>query len=518
MFSEPFEEIRTKGLLYVDKTDLVYRMATTMRYAFLSRPRRFGKSLLVSTLKSYFEGRKDLFEGLAMEGLEKDWSKHPVILISMASIKEGSVDRVEKALDRKLDEYEETYGRNVKDVYLGDRLDRLVKNAYRQAGKGVVLLIDEYDTPLLETMHDAEMLPQVCRIIRDFYGSLKDLKPYLRFVFLTGITKFSQLNVFSGLNVIMDISGMEEYASVCGFTEKEMLVHLKPGIESLAARRGWTYGEAVGKLKSTYDGYHFAWPSPDIYNPYSLLRALHEGRANHYWFGTGSSSSLVGMLRNRKLDLGKIGSQHVGPSAFYAPIEDARSAIPLLYQSGYLTIKDQDGTSGKYLLDFPNEEVREGLTQGLLAGYVGRDVTESDVDEAKEIAGLIRAGKMADAIARSGEYLERVGFTNEKYGEDHYQAMLYLLFRMGDLDVRAEVRTSAGVIDMLVLASDAIYVIELKLDRSAMAAIRQIDQKGYARTIANANPGRRVFRVGINFSSKTRTVLSGKVLPYARKD
>ncbi len=375
--SQSFQRIREDGYLYVDKTDLVYRMThENSDYIFLSRPRRFGKSLLVSTLKSYFEGRRDLFKGLAIEGMETEWAEYPVLLFSFASIKDVSAENLKVHLMNQINNHARWQGLDVEGNSINVRFTNLVLRTFEKTGKQVVILIDEYDTPILETIHDAETLPRIRTIMRDFHAPLKDLAPCLRFVFLTGITRISTLS--SDLNVVKNISMLDRYASICGFTEEEMLDHLGPGIERLAAKLGCTFEEAVGELRSTYDGYHFTWPSPDLYNPFSLLMALREKATGHYWFSTGSSAYLVGMLRKLKVDPKEIRNHLVGPSTLTAPIDGSMSAVPLLYQSGYLTIKGYRKDEPECLLDYPNGEVREGLALCLLSECVGSDMSETD--------------------------------------------------------------------------------------------------------------------------------------------
>ncbi len=361
---QTFSKMREEGYLYVDKTDLVYRMANgNANYVFLSRPRRFGKSLLVSTLKAYFEGRKELFEGLAMEALETEWTKYPVLHFSMSTAKNLSKEGLEGELNRKFREYERLYGRNEEDVAPNQRLQGIVKRAYEQTGQKVVVLIDEYDAPLLDVVHEETELPALRNVMRNFYSPLKDLDPYLRFVFITGITKFSQLSIFSDLNNIDNISMDKEYASICGITEEEMLTQMRSGIERMAEENEMTDEEAVEQLKMTYDGYHFTWPSPDIYNPYSLLIAFNKNEIGDYWFGSGTPTYLIEMLRKFDVAPEKIGGEHVSASQFDAPTETMTNAIPLLYQSGYLTIKDYSREDREYFLDIPNREVREGLRE-----------------------------------------------------------------------------------------------------------------------------------------------------------
>ncbi len=456
---QTFSELREGAYLYVDKTDLVYQIANgNAKYVFLSRPRRFGKSLLVSTLKSYFEGRKDLFEGLAMDKLEKEWTKYPVLHFSMSTAKNLSKEGVERELNRKLRGYERSYGRNEEDVEPNQRLQGLVEHAYEQTGQKVVVLIDEYDAPLLDVVHEDENLPILRNVMRNFYSPLKDLDPYLRFVFITGITKFSQLSIFSELNNIDNISMDKAYASLCGITEEEMLTQMRLGIERLAQEERTTYEDMVEQLKLTYDGYHFTWPSPDIYNPYSLLKAFNKNAIGNYWFDTGTPTYLVEMLRKFKVLPQNIGGQYVRTSQFDAPTETMTSSIPLLYQSGYLTIKDYNRMADAYLLDIPNKEVRVGLMESLLPEYVTPALKDEGINTATNMYVAICEGRMEDAIILLRDFLSCLPYTDNTNNEGHYQSILCAIFTLiGFSNVDIEVRTPSGRADMVLKLKDRIY-------------------------------------------------------------
>ena len=338
---QTFSEIRRGDYLYVDKTEYVYRMThSDAKYMFLSRPRRFGKSLLVSTLHSYFEGRKDLFEGLAIEKLETEWQEYPVLHFDMSTAKNMSKERLESELSLKLVRYEAIYGRGEGEKEINQRLEGLIKRAYQQTGKQVVVLIDEYDAPLLDVVHEEKDLPVLRNVMRNFYSPLKACDPYLRYVFLTGITKFSQLSIFSELNNIKNISMEELYAGICGITEMEMKTQIHDGLMEFSARLQMSSDKALEALKEHYDGYHFTLPSPDIYNPYSLLNALSDGKLDSYWFGSGTPTYLIEMLRKYHVMPQQIGNRKALSTSFDAPTERMTDITPLLYQSGYITIKD----------------------------------------------------------------------------------------------------------------------------------------------------------------------------------
>ena len=368
---QTFSKIREGNYLYIDKTAYVYRMThSASSYMFLSRPRRFGKSLLTSTLHSYFSGRKDLFHGLAMEKLEKEWTEYPVLHFDMSTAKHADSEQLLQELNLKLYGYEQNYGRLDEEVNPNQRLMGLIKRAYEQTGKKVVVLIDEYDAPLLDVVHERENLDVLRNIMRNFYSPLKACDPYLRYVFLTGITKFSQLSIFSELNNIENISMDEPYAAICGISEDEIRSQMEEDVDRLAKNLEVTLEEALMKLKENYDGYHFTYPSPDIYNPFSLLTAMEKGKIGSYWFGSGTPTYLIKMLDKFGVKPSEIGRKQLKSSAFDAPTETMTDAVPLLYQSGYITIKDYNKMLDLYTLDIPNKEVRLGLMERLLPHYV----------------------------------------------------------------------------------------------------------------------------------------------------
>lgn len=371
---QTFSEIIGKNYLYIDKTEYVYRMThSASKYMFLSRPRRFGKSLLASTLHCYFEGRKELFKGLAIEKLETEWMSYPVFHFDMSLAKHVDRERLESMLNIQLYRYEEIYGRLDGEVMLNDRLTGLIQRAYQQTGKQVVVLIDEYDAPLLDVMHEDKNLPILRNVMRNFYSPLKACDPYLRYVFLTGITKFSQLSIFSELNNIKNISMDEPYAAICGITEEEIKEQMSYDLGLLAEKMQITRDEVLAKLKENYDGYHFTWPSPDIYNPFSLFNAFNDGKFNSYWFGSGTPTYLIEMLNKFGVLPSEIGGIEAVAAEFDAPTERMTSITPLLYQSGYITIKGYDSVFDIYTLDIPNKEVRIGLMRNLIPSYITND-------------------------------------------------------------------------------------------------------------------------------------------------
>ncbi|WP_165157481.1 ATP-binding protein [Parabacteroides sp. ZJ-118] len=505
---QTFSEIREGDYVYADKTDLVYRLThSDSKYIFLSRPRRFGKSLLTSTLRSYFEGRKELFEGLAIDQLEKEWTSHPVLHFDMSTAKHTDKEDLILELERKLIDYEVRYGRGEGEIKVNQRLEGLIKRAYEQTGQKVVVLIDEYDAPLLDVVHEEKDLPLLRNVMRNFYSPLKACDPYLRFVFLTGITKFSQLSIFSELNNIKNISMLPEYATLCGITEEEMREQMGEGIDRLAVNLGITPEEALKSLRQNYDGYHFTWPSPDIYNPFSLLNALADGRIDSYWFGSGTPTYLIEMLRKFHVIPQEIGNQECVAADFDAPTERMASITPLLYQSGYITINSYSAFSGLYQLDIPNREVRIGLMRSLLPNYVQRPAELNTL--VAKMAEKIYNGDMEGALRLMRTVLSTIPYCENTHYEGHYQQLLYVIFTLLGNYVDVEVRTPKGRVDMVLCTPSALYVIELKLDQSADAAMEQIDLKEYPERFALC--GLPVVKVGINFSTEKRTIEGWKI-------
>lgn len=498
---QTFERIRREDMLYIDKTEHVYRMTHSSGcYFFLSRPRRFGKSLLVSTFDSYFSGRKELFKGLAIEKLERDWTEYPVLHFSMASGKHMEKQQLQRYLLFTLKKNEERYGIECDSVDPNIRLSNLIQTLYQQTGKQVVVLIDEYDAPMLDVAHEKESLDALRNIMRNFYSPLKDSEPMLRFVFLTGITKFSQVSIFSELNNIKNISMDDEYADICGITKEELLSQMSEDIDTLAKAQGLTREKTVEKLKENYDGYHFSPSSPDIFNPFSLLNCFSDKRFDAYWFSSGTPTYLINMLRRFSVLPAKIGRSLARASAFDAPTEGMKTITPLLYQSGYVTIKGYDRMSQLFTLDLPNKEIKVGLFESLLPYYLeGMYAEEGDVAIA-QMSVLIRQGDMDGALRLLQEFLGTVPYCDNTNYEDHYQQELFIIFTLlTHFVVDVEVHTPDGRVDVVMLTEDTLYLIELKLNKSAQAAMQQIDLKKYDQRFARC--GKPIVKVGINFDS-----------------
>lgn len=506
---QTFSKIREGNYLYIDKTEYVYRIAhSESSYVFLSRPRRFGKSLLTSTLHSYFEGRRELFEGLAIDRLETEWTSYPVLHFDMSTAKHVNREQLEQELNLKLLKYEKIYGRGEGEINANQRLQGLIARAYAQTGRQVVVLIDEYDAPLLDVIHEEKNLPTLRNVMRNFYNPLKACDPYLRFVFLTGITKFSQLSIFSELNNIKNISMDEPYAAICGISEEEMLTQMSDDLNLLADKLKVTRDEIIGKLKENYDGYHFTWPSPDLYNPFSLLNAFADGKMNSYWFGSGTPTYLIEMLNKYGVAPQQIGGRKVFATVFDAPTERMTDITPLLYQSGYVTIKDYSSLTMLYTLDIPNKEVRIGLMQSLLANYLHRYTNDGLTTVALLYEAIVEE-RLDDALRLLQTFLSTVPKCDNTDYEGHYQSLLYVIFSLLGMYVDVEVRTPRGRVDMVMRTPAILYVVELKLNKSADDAMRQIDLKNYPERFALC--GLPIVKVGINFDSERKTLGDWKI-------
>ena len=498
---QTFEEIRNLDNVYIDKTAYVYHMThTSGKYFFLSRPRRFGKSLLVSTFHSYFEGRKDLFEGLAIEELEKEWTQYPVLHFDMSLGKHMEKEQLNRYLIYVLENNERRFGIVCDSPDPNVRLANLIKTLFEKTGKQLVVLIDEYDAPLLDVAHEEENLDALRYVMRNFYSPLKAADPMLRFVFMTGITKFSQLSIFSELNNIKNVSMDEPYAGICGITKEELLTQMSEDIDELAGKLKLTREETVQELKDHYDGYHFCWPSPDVFNPFSLLNCFADGKMNAYWFGSGTPTYLLNMMRKFGVLPSSLKGIQAKASAFDAPTEMMKSITPLLYQSGYITIKDYDDMSQLYTLDLPNREIKVGLFESLLPNYLEGLADEGDVAIAR-MSVLIRQNKMEEALQLLADFLATVPYCDNTHYEGHWQQTLYIMFALlTNYKILVEQRTAKGRIDITLETKTTVYVMELKFNRSVEDALDQIEAKHYAD--AFKLKGKPVVKVGLNFSLK----------------
>ena len=505
---QSFPKLIENGFLYFDKTEYIYNLVhSDAQYIFLSRPRRFGKSLLVSTLRAYFEGRKELFKGLAMERLENEWRKHPVLHFNLADGKHLNEDDLNDYLNWQLLQWEEIYGSDPSDTRANTRLASLIRRANEATGEKVVVLIDEYDAPLLDVAHEDNDLPKLRKILRNFFAPLKGADPYIRFVFMTGITKFSQLSIFSELNNIKNISMLNEYAAICGITQDEMLAKMSHSIDNLANELEISRDEAIFRLKRKYDGYHFSKKCPDIYNPFSLLNCFADFELNSYWFESGTPTHLIELMRKFGCKPTDIGNNIIAAdAAFNTPIENLKSLTPLLYQSGYITIKDYNKLAQYYTLGIPNDEVRVGMMQALIPNYIhtvgGADTVISQFYEALMLQEINRAMSLLKTFFSS------VPYCNDIDHEGHGQQMLYVVFSLLGARCDVEVHTATGRVDLVAAMAHNIYLFEIKLDKPATDALAQINLKEYDKRFALYNLP--ITKIGVSFSTSARTITDWK--------
>ncbi len=510
---QTFSEIIRGGYVYVDKTDLVWRLQRAAKYIFLSRPRRFGKSLLSTTLESYFRGEKKLFEGLKIMELEQDWKEYPVIRLDMSMAKaQVSAEALQERLLLLMKSFQTVYGSDTDEVTPGGLLQGLIRRAYEQTGHQVVVIIDEYDAPLLDVLHNEAVLDGMRRVMQEFYLPLKASEAMVRFCFITGITKFSQLSIFSTINNLKNVSMLSQFSAICGITEEEVKTTFREDIERMSLAYECTPEEMFHKIKNRYDGYHFSDESDDIYNPYSLLNAFDDQKLSNYWFSTGTPAFLIRQMQYYKTDITSLEPMEVPASAFDQPTENMHDIVPLLYQSGYLTIKGYDRETEMYTLAIPNQEVRVGFSGGLLPVYVG--LTEGAVQTGFALR-FWRALKKDDvdlAMQELQAYLSGIpyvdGFKKKLADaasvEGFYEYTLYLIFSMLNVYVRTQVRCAQGRADIVIFMPDTIYVMELKVNDTAENALKQIVERGYDKPYLT--DGRKIVKAGVHFDIQTRTV------------
>lgn len=506
---QTFSEIRERNYLYIDKTQyLVDFIDKGYKYVFLSRPRRFGKSLFASMIHSYYEGRKDLFDGLAIGEYEKNWVKHPVLHFDMSGAKHMDKDMLERYLASMLDDIECAFGYKSVKQDSNIRLKDLVMKAYKQTGEKVVLIIDEYDAPLLDVVHEEQNLAALRRTMQNFYSPIKMLDPYLEFVFLTGITKFAQLSIFSELNNLFNISMYDQYSAICGISSDELHTRMLPDVELLAERLHLSVDETFSRLKKKYDGYHFSKHSEDVYNPFSLIKALASGDIGDYWFDSGTPTYIIKLLQKYNVGLRDLTGQDAGVNDFDVSPENMITALPLLYQSGYLTIKHYDPTINLYTLGYPNEEVHVGMIRSLAANYLTPAEGTNSSFVIKFVKAVI-AGDMEHALTLMRAYLAGVSYRLSNKTERDVQTIFYLVFSLIGSFIKVEEESAHGRADVVITLPAVVYVMELKLDGSADAALKQIDDKGYL--IPYTADGKRLVKVGVNYSSEERTITEWRI-------
>ena len=498
-----FESLRKDGFVYVDKTRIIHDLVSNGRYYFLSRPRRFGKSLLISTLKAYFEGKRELFQGLAMEQLEQEWHVHPVLRLDLNTEKYDSPDSVDKKLDREFKVWENLYGVDPAETTLPMRFEGIIRRAYEKTGERVVVLVDEYDKPLLQSISNKSLQDEYRATLKSVYGALKSMDGCIRFALLTGVTKFSKVSVFSDLNNLNDISMDNRYTEICGISEKELHQYFKEDIQKMADKDGVTYEDMSERLRQNYDGYHFAPNTGGMYNPFSILNVLAKQQFGSYWFETGTPTYLVELMKEVDLNPAELSGYEASASELDSVQIKVDNPIAVLYQSGYLTIKGYDARFKTYLLDYPNDEVKEGFVNFLVPYYT----YSKSANNATIIGSFVKSLERGD-VERFMELLQSfmadIPYELVRNLEVHYQNAIYIITKLMGLYVQAEYRTSRGRIDLLVGTDKYVYIIELKLDGSAEEALAQINEKGYA--LPFAVDGREVVKIGANITSETRNL------------
>ena len=500
-----FEKLRSDNYLYVDKTEYIYNLVNDYSYVFLSRPRRFGKSLLSSTLKCYLEGKKDLFEGLKIMNLEEKWEQHPVLHFDFSGANYISSKEINEDLERQLYNYEQQYGRGEKDFGFNQRLEGLIHRAYEQTGHKVGLIVDEYDAPLLNVLHIPDKLQEIRDVMTNFYSPIKKSDQYLKFVFLTGITKFSQLSIFSKLNNLKDISMLPSYSAICGISREEIRESLMPYVQSMAEAKGIDAEEMFLQLAEYYDGYHFSKNGADMYNPFSLMNAFSDKDIQSYWFASATPTFLVNYIAEHPIDETTLSCMQPVPiSRFNVSPEVSESALPLLYQSGYLTIKGYDDMFSEYTLGYPNKEVKNGFEECLLNYYNDKS---KDIDGSSFVLNftkLLYKDDIENALVLMQTYYSSIPYDLQNKEEKHFQTIFYLIFSLLGQYIQSEVKTAIGRADAVVKTPNSIYVFEMKVDKTAEIALQQIDDKGYL--IPYTTEGKHLVKVGLNFSSETRTL------------
>lgn len=504
-----FEKIRKGGYLYVDKTSLIYKLATSGTYYFLSRPRRFGKSLLLSTMEAYFKGKCELFKGLAIEELEKEWAEYPVLHLDLNGKKYDTPQALTDNINYHLNLWEKEFGPGLAND-IETRFKEVIDAAYEKTGRQVVILIDEYDKPIVDNLGNPELAEYYKRTLQGFYSVIKAMDGQIRFGFLTGVSKIGKLSVFSGLNNLRDISMVGEYADICGLSEDELKRYFDESVAELGNANDLTKEECYIKLKDMYDGYHFSSNTVGVYNPFSILNTFSSREFKEYWFETGTPTMLVDVMKRTSFDITTLSDNVIVSSAALSGMQDiVNKPVPLFFQTGYLTIKEYDKEYKEYRLGFPNEEVKNGFLNFIYSYYVPVNPA-SDSTKTSQLSRALKSGN-PDAFMTTLEAL----FANTTYqiqgnAEMDFQYAMYIIIELLGEYVQAERTTSNGRIDLLLQTKDYIYIIELKIDNTAEAALQQIEEKGYDRPFAD-DP-RKLFKIGVCFSTKDRRIEDWKVM------
>ena len=503
-----FEKIREGGYVYVDKTELIYQIVRTGGYYFLSRPRRFGKSLLVSTMEAYFQGKKELFQGLAIEKLEKDWTEYPVLHLDLSGVTYTDENVLNEKMENTLSQWEQTYGIANTFTVDGIRFENIIKTAYSQTGKPVVILIDEYDKPLLDTAGNEPLREAIRSRLQGFYSVMKSQDGKIRFGFLTGITKLGKLSIFSGLNNLNGISMDYRYADICGISEKDLHAYFDESVQEMAEANKMSKEECYARLKEYYDGYHFCEDSEDIYNPFSLLSALNGKRFRDYWYETGTPTFVVKALQRGQFNLEGLTLEGVPAFVLGGVNADDSDPVPVLYQSGYLTIQSYDNQTQEYTLKYPNQEVERGFMQGLANIFVPSARYNSPF-AVRKFAEDFKKGDTESLMKRFEAFFADADYEIVGDAELYFQNTMYVMCKLMGQYTQVERHTSNGRMDIVVQTDKYVYIMELKMDASADEALQQIEDKGYAKPFA-ADP-RKLFKIGVGFSSETRRIKEWKM-------
>ena len=498
-----FEKIRNDGYLYIDKTALMYQMVKTGSYYFLSRPRRFGKSLLISTMEAYFQGKKELFAGLAVERLEKDWIKYPILHLDLNIEKYDTPESLDNILEKSLTAWEKLYGAEPSERSFSLRFAGIIERACKQAGQRVVILVDEYDKPMLQAIGNEKLQKQFRDTLKPFYGALKTMAGYIKFAFLTGVTKFGKVSVFSDLNNLDDISMRKDYVEICGVSDQELHENLDIELHEFAETQGLSYDKLCTKLKEYYDGYHFTHNSIGIYNPFSLLNAFKYKEFGSYWFETGTPTYLVKLLKKHHYDLERMAHEETDAQVLNSIDSESTNPIPVIYQSGYLTIKGYDERFGIYRLGFPNREVEEGFIRFLLPFYANVNKVESPF-EVQKFVREVETGDYDSFFHRLQSFFADTTYEVIREQELHYENVLFIVFKLVGFYTKVEYHTNNGRVDLILQTDKFIYIMEFKLNGTAEEALQQINNKRYA--LPFEADGRKLFKIGINFSEKTRNI------------
>ena len=511
---QTFEKIVQDGYVYVDKTELIHKLVTTGTVYFLCRPRRFGKSLLLSTIKAYFLGKKELFKGLAMESLETEWAEYPVFHLDFNGQNFTQPDELKKSIEGFIARAEAEYGKDSFAETTGDRFLAVLAAAHAKTGRRCVVLVDEYDKPLLDVL-DSDMEGRNRETLKAFYSTFKAADEHLRFVMLTGVTKFSQITVFSGLNQPKDISMDSRYEAICGITEDELRGYFTQEVTALAQIWGTSADEMFELIRKKYDGYHFSASMTNIYNPFSLLNALDSQRLDDYWFRSGTPTYLIKLMEHFRENINEMTSRPYPPSKFIDYRADIQQPLPMIYQSGYLTIKSYDRSTNRYRLDFPNNEVKSGFLDMIGTSYLKpRTDFSSWVDD---VVASLKSGDLEQTRRLFTSFLASIPYSerrkeDEPERERYFHYTFYLILRMISVyTVFTEKETSQGRADCVVETPGYIYILEFKLDGTAGEAIAQINEKGYAREY-EADP-RPLYKIGCGFSSTTGTISDWEIEP-----